>query len=388
MIQITNPNIKPLAEKHYLFIKNDVSKRLDFYIDLSNCLGNNISVPNTQTICEKYDFHSTQTPCTLIDPFLKKSYRKKGKSYRININQVESLLFSLNKHIVKDSNKLNFFKELHDFFVLIKKELKEVLSGDPILIEKFTGSAYLSQTIPIYKKCLELVFRYEEFISGGFEVNNEVWDSYKMTSAVDMSVCPYCNRNWINTVNTKDQKKVVNPQLDHFFCKNKFPLLRLSFYNLIPSCDTCNTRLKKSDQFNLTEYLHPYIEGYGQAAKFKALALSSEAAIGLAPDYKVWLEFDSILPNNSNKIINNHTTFKIDDIYAKHGDIISEIFRKKYLFSIKYLEVLKSTITTHNISYEEMYRVAFGNYFEEADFKKRPFAKLTKDIASQLGMIY
>jgi len=387
MIQIQHTNINASLVTHLKFVRSDADKRLNFYIDLLDCLAYNKTIPSTTSLCTYYGFNSDLTPRTLLNPFLKKTFRKKGKKYDISINEVESLFFSGTKHCIKNSTSLTAFRDLHAFFTLVKRNLLEILIGIPTNLEAFTTAQYNLQSTPVVKFCLENIFRYEEFTDKGFEIGGDVWSSYKLTSSLDIHVCPYCNRNWINTVTTKDDKKIVNPQLDHFFCKSKFPLLRLSFYNLIPSCDTCNSRLKKSDQFNLTDYLHPYEAGYGNGVRFKAIALNSDSAIGSSGEYLISLEYDQITPNRS-KIEKNHSTFKIDDIYMKHGDIVSEIFRKKYLFSIRYLEILKGTIQTHEISYEEMYRIAFGNYFKESDFKRRPFSKLTKDIASQLGMIY
>ena len=54
-------------------------------------------------------------------------------------------------------------------------------------------------------------------------------------SAVGQTVCPYCNRNYIIT-----DSDVNTAQLDHFFSKTDYPILALSFYNLIPSCQPCN----------------------------------------------------------------------------------------------------------------------------------------------------
>ncbi len=51
---------------------------------------------------------------------------------------------------------------------------------------------------------------------------------------------------------------LMNPQLDHWLPKSKFPLLQLSFFNLIPSCEICNTRVKKTREFMKDVHVHPY----------------------------------------------------------------------------------------------------------------------------------
>ena len=36
-------------------------------------------------------------------------------------------------------------------------------------------------------------------------------------------------------------------QFDHFYNKSKYPLLAISFYNLVPVCGTCNHTKGKND---------------------------------------------------------------------------------------------------------------------------------------------
>jgi hypothetical protein len=350
-------------------------------------LGYNNNVSSSLSVRQKYSL-SDKTTITLINPFLKKEFQKKGKKENINVNHIRSVLFSLDKHIIKKSNHLNYFKGLHSFFLEVKKNLENIIIASPKDIERMIDSnVYRLQNEKNHKKCIENIFRYEEFTDDGFQILNEKWNSYELTNSLGISVCPYCNRNWINTVQTASKDKIINPQLDHFFCKADYPLFRLSFYNLIPSCDSCNTRLKKAKKFNLTEYIHPYFEGYGTQVSFHSVAKNVSSSLGLSNEFSVSLIYKMISADKKDRIEKSRIAFKIKEIYENHGDIIGEIFRKKHLFSIKYLESLRKTITEHNIPYDEMYKIAFGNYYDEIDFKKRSFAKLTKDIAIQLGMV-
>ena len=57
----------------------------------------------------------------------------------------------------------------------------------------------------------------------------------KFLNHLNIDTCTYCNRNY-----TLDFKNLNNSraQLDHWFPKESFPILALSFYNLIPSCSS------------------------------------------------------------------------------------------------------------------------------------------------------
>src|SRR5690606_28834361 len=81
--------------------------------------------------------------------------------------------------------------------------------------------------------------------------------NYWLANLLDQHTCTYCNREYIFIYKKKGKGMV--PQFDHWFAKKDYPLLALSFYNLIPSCATCNT-IKSSTPFNLRDHLHPYID--------------------------------------------------------------------------------------------------------------------------------
>ncbi|MDQ7066856.1 MAG: hypothetical protein Q9M40_01995 [Sulfurimonas sp.] len=61
----------------------------------------------------------------------------------------------------------------------------------------------------------------------------EVYNAYKLVKSLNLSVCPYCNRNTIYNITNKNRR---TSDLDHFYPKSKYPFLAVSFYNLIPSC--------------------------------------------------------------------------------------------------------------------------------------------------------
>ncbi|MBN2729128.1 MAG: hypothetical protein JXR53_07875 [Bacteroidales bacterium] len=105
------------------------------------------------------------------------------------------------------------------------------------------------------------------------------------------------------------------------------------------------------------------------------------AAIGFGNDYNVEIDCDNDLKEN---IDENHEVFKINDIYAKHGDIISEIFRKKDAWNETYFESLRNSFKEFNISNKDMYRLIFGNYYDEDEFSKRTFLKLTRDLTEDI----
>jgi hypothetical protein len=59
------------------------------------------------------------------------------------------------------------------------------------------------------------------------------------------------------------------------------------------------------------------------------------------------------------------------------------VIRKHFISSGKYLETIHKAFPELG-TIEELYKVAFGNYYQEDDFINRPLSKLTKDVVDQL----
>ena len=394
MIQIQPSNLQSTAENHWRHCKPYSIKVIAFYKDFFNRIGNkkfvNFSINGKESPKKLYGLDAN-TIKTMIQPFLKKDNQKKGKS-KTDINHIKTLLSSKDLSRIKNINHLNYYRELLKFVETIEKDIDEILKGVPNVLNKIKIKSIYDNLNSDRVFIIQQIFRYDILINKGFQINDNgeksTWGSYRLTSDIAFNSCVYCNRNWIITVG--DQvNKTTNPQLDHFFSKSDFPILRLSFYNLIPSCETCNSRVKGSVEFEYNKNLHPYDNGYGNNAKFIAIGKDVESVQGYASNFSIKLLYEDLIPNNlKSQIEENHKLFEIDKLYEAHGDIVSELFLRKRLFSISYLQTLKKSIQMgENVTEQDLYRIAFSNYFNDTKFGKRPFSKLTRDITKQLGLI-
>jgi len=268
----------------------------------------------------------------------------------------------------------------HDF---IFDEIERILKGEPedLLTVNREYKTYCNQhRCTNITKGLKSVFNYKRFRNK----NTLPYSAYDLAARLDVRVCPYCNRQYTFTVVTVSDN-VSRPEFDHFFSQEKFPLLSMSFYNLIPSCKICNSTLKHTRQFSLDRNIHPYLHGFEQAARFNYHAKDSRSAIGMGINMEITLtpQDDHALQEQLN---NNIRIFKLQDIYQGHRDIVAEIVRKFYMSDGRYLETLFKTFPQIG-GYEELYRLAFGNYLHNADLDRRILSKLTKDIVRQLDFI-
>ena len=93
------------------------------------------------------------------------------------------------------------------------------------------------------------------------------YSHYRETVLVDVArklnvkTCPYCNMQYTLYANEMVSGKKAKTdgltrfQFDHFFDKLHYPMLSMSFYNLIPSCSICNQG-KSAKALSLS--YHPY----------------------------------------------------------------------------------------------------------------------------------
>ncbi|WP_052342739.1 hypothetical protein [Bacillus sp. EB01] len=289
-------------------------------------------------------------------------------------------------------------KEQKKFFDYIINNLTKILVGNPKILQDIIYeierefpdiSEDIKNKKTIHKKLTD-IFNYNNFVN---TYDSSKWGAYALAENVKISVCPYCNRNYIHTLNTEDGR--TRPHFDHFFDKATYPYLALSFYNLIPCCYICNSSLKRTKKFSLGTHINPYIEDFGDNVRFSVQFRKSHDKI----DYvKLWDGsidvFDIKLKINKDikmdystlrKIARNAKTFKINELYNFHKDYVSELIIKSKIYD----ETLIKSIVTNFPSIfddDDMGRLIYGNYIKSDDIHKRPLAKLTRDIVKEFGL--
>lgn len=186
--------------------------------------------------------------------------------------------------------------------------------------------------------------------------------------SLGVTVCPYCNRNFVNKAN-----KRTMCDLDHFFNKDKYPVLAVSFYNLVPVCHSCN----HSKGVQSISY-SPHDKGYS-TDDLLTFDFYLKGVDFLHDEKEIGIEIAEI-----GKMKNNVTALSLRDVYQIHTDIVQDCIKRTIMFCPEYLNYLYYTYSDLFESEEELYRTVFGNYIEEKAYGKRPLAKLTSDILKEL----
>ncbi|MGB5981742.1 MAG: hypothetical protein WBG46_06325 [Nonlabens sp.] len=201
--------------------------------------------------------------------------------------------------------------------------------------------------------------------------------NYKIAKIIDFHSCTYCNREYAMTYRPDGHKgKAMVPQFDHWYPKASFPLLALSFYNLIPSCATCNTIKSKIDM-DLDKHLHPYMNyDISGSYKFDYLLSSTDQ-----------LRINFMNKRFDQKSIDTINALNLPMIYDGHNNKeLKDLYDLRYKYSDNYLNILLKDTFRSNlpITDEEKYRLIFGIELDEKNYHKRIMSKFKSDIIKKL----
>lgn len=268
-------------------------------------------------------------------------------------------------------------------YLKVSKNRKDIISALPathesIISHHYTKMGINSTNVDVSKKVIAKILDYKL-------ITKKI--AYALTWGLNIRVCPYCNRIWIDTI--KDKKGgILRPTLDHFYSQAKYPLLALSFYNLIPSCTNCNTSIKNTKDFKTSTHVHPYIEGFDSDAYFsftftklkKDISHPENFTLTIAKGLKISTDKELRVFGDGLKNVGSVPTLKLDAIYQSHRDLLGELYVKTDEKSPFYLTSIKDFLILLGASREEFYRFHFHNFYEDEYMNLRPLSKFSKEI--------
>lgn len=194
------------------------------------------------------------------------------------------------------------------------------------------------------------------------------FDRQLFIESLRVEACPYCNTEYLFYYKNKS-----NYQIDHFYPRGIYPLLTVSFCNLIPGCYACNlhkgereidynphnNRYKNSDEILKFFFWCSELNSYNPKS----------IHIGIIP-------LDKIIKKNIE-------TFNLDELYEKYKFEIVNLMKKRRIYSEEAVDDLYKNFPDLFKSKKEIYRLIFGTSFENDDDIKNPLAKFRRDIFRQ-----
>lgn len=233
---------------------------------------------------------------------------------------------------------------------------------------------------PLYK-CICKAF-------SSFGYDSDLFSAEELMEDLDLTVCPYCNRNFIKAIEVKPNGVFVRGQLDHFYPRSLYPYLAVCKHNLVPSCPSCNGASGKHlDNTRTKGVVNPYMLTDSNGMKFKM----SVAGKGFA-DLRTCAKAISIdIDCTTNPALdNNEDLFHLKKLYATHTDYAAEVYYKSILSTPNvYRKYVAKKLTNNGLKHNDVdfERLLLSIYTKEEDFHKRPLSKFCADIARQSKLI-
>lgn len=202
----------------------------------------------------------------------------------------------------------------------------------------------------------------------------------KIFQKIGIKTCVYCNAQSTLTIELEEgeEKKLsARYQLDHYYSKSEYPYLSIAVFNLYPVCASCNLAKKDEEYENYFELYKEQTE----PSPFKFELNKASKALFLTTRNCEDLEV------KFNNIEIEEDKLNINEIYKEHKDIAEEIILKRLAYNETYRKILNKLCEKHKITKQMIKRFILGNYTEEREIHKRPFAKFMQDIGKEVGLI-
>lgn len=259
------------------------------------------------------------------------------------------------------------------------KEIREVLKCLPDK-QLALNSKVMAFFLPTASKddieaALGRVFNYK-----AFRKKKPTYDGFDLCRKYGFVTCPYCNIDNIKTIYlSKSKEKLLSPPLDHYHCQQEYPLLAISFYNLVPSCWPCNTVFKGKKAIDTITHLNPHLDGFEQDCVFAIVGVRNiDDILGKkARNFKVKLHNLT----RDKRFDGNNSLFELEKRYNGHQQAAFDALDLVRKRSKSDLKAIKSLMKTSSIPY----RAYTKKPYDSNSLHEVPFAKITRDIFDQYG---
>lgn len=378
-------------------ISKSLLRRIQFYnTNIRKTFGYS-SATVIKCLIKEYYFHENhfdeitlyaKTHKTDLETFVK---AKLGTSNKILIKKITTnnfkdyrkeqwycdFVMQLNSLITRKSQKIRNFVESYkitdpndfvDYFrelILIKPEhmdsyIQKRPNYQPPNFRNIKKIYNLSQEIEINKK-LE-------------KINSYMIRNFILSDSYGLIVCPYCNRNYINS-----RGDSFSAEMDHFYNKNDFPIFAVSLYNFIPSCGTCN-RLKGTYDLKI----NPFLKYENNCVKFDIIKYNESYQIELKHIKDNKLVDINTHPDLENDLIN---VLKLDKAYKIHDLEVREMVNREIEYGQEYRDSLVKLLSrTEEEINRKIDTLIYGEviFAQENELINKSLGKFKKDAYEKI----
>ena len=262
---------------------------------------------------------------------------------------------------------------LKDFVYEIERNWYQNFSEVPVLYKSVNDT-------------LRDIFNYENFASRKGQGKKGGGIPLLRTVLKYMRYCPYCNADMVYTIKCDDNGKSYKSAFDHFYPRSRYPFLGLSLYNLIPSCDRCNSKFKLDKYKEVLGTFHPYLDDVDSETHFILSGLTNEMRHGVesADDLKIRLVPRLTAANNVEASLTNYQSlYRIDDVYGQlYQEMAVQTLQIGELINESYREEIKAHFLNVGICADPV-KIILGTPLKRKEINKYHVAKLKLDLLEQ-----
>lgn len=299
--------------------------------------------------------------------FEEQYYRKvKAKVSEKNQESIENIIESSEKFLPNDFYSAlpeDRFRELILAPYSKLKRAKEYIKKNSLYIMK-NECFEINDAGKMVKKTLykQLALDFESIMK--LQMNKENIRVKIAKNNGKLTVCPYCNRDYINNRGSKKS----GAQIDHFYPHAKYPVFTLCLYNLVPACGNCNRLKSNSD----VEYASPWDESinWDSDVQFSYLPKSID-------EYQIVI-------NAQGKAGNNIEGMEISEAYSIHSVEIKDLLEKQKFYAASQNEEIRDIMKELAISEQDIKRAVFGEEITSEMIKNKSLGRMTRDLQRKL----
>lgn len=243
--------------------------------------------------------------------------------------------------------------------------LRDFILADVAVLASFTAQKALLQ----FKEFKEMYS--SKFCNGAtvYVDSKTKYNAYAFCENLNVTVCPYCDEEYLDILKADDKKAVRTIEIDHFYPKSEYPALVMCFYNLVPSGQNCNG-IKRAALLGMNPY-----------------EVDIEDHTHLYPDFPVGINMDKLSVSDcvikfhpTHRMIQNVDKLRLEERYERHKGVAHKYITNLQFYTDEKIDELvrMGFLSSKEAAYRDLFDVPLPE-----DSEKPLLTKLRKDIVEK-----
>ncbi|MCD8122958.1 MAG: hypothetical protein LUE65_12140 [Clostridiales bacterium] len=195
------------------------------------------------------------------------------------------------------------------------------------------------------------------------------YNAYAFCRNLDITVCPYCDEEFLDILESNGKKTVRTMEIDHFYPKSEYPALAMCFFNLVPSGQNCNG-IKLKELLGMNPY-----------------ESNIETCTHLYPDFPIGMNMDKVKVSDCTikfhpiqGMVQNVTKLRLEERYERHKGIAHKYITNMQFYSNEKIDELVSMgiFSSKEMAYRDLFDISLPD-----DTDQKLLTKLRRDIVGQ-----